>query len=203
MNIIKRLYQPHCALCRLYPATREHALCTDCWADLPWRRISLRQQDMSISIVWDYTWPIDRLIQQFKYQQRTDILPILRCAMTHPAPTHLDALVPIPMSKQRLQARGMNHAHLLAKALSRQWQIPIWAGLSRPQDTTRQQTLDRHARLHNLQHAFASQSPTPKRLLLIDDVLTTGATLQTARQCLIRAGAQQVDAWVLASSHQT
>lgn len=200
MRLFKILLRPSCVLCRLEPASTMHALCEGCYGDLPWRRTQLLKDQMPIDVAWDYAWPIDRLIQQFKYQQRLEVLPILRTAFAASAPQGYDAIVPIPMSTTRLQQRGMNHAQLLAQTASRVWQIPLWSGLIRPQDTARQQSLDRLDRLHNLAHAFRCQATPPARLLLIDDVLTTGATLLAARQCLQQAGARQIDAWVLASA---
>lgn len=200
MSFFNMLLRPRCALCGLAPASTMHALCDGCYGDLPWRRTQLRKDQMPIDVAWHYAWPVDRLIQQFKYQQRLDILPILSTAFPATAPQHYDAIVPIPMSNTRLQQRGMNHAQLLAQTASRLWQIPLWSGLIRPQDTVRQQSLDRQDRLHNLAHAFHCRATPPARLLLIDDVLTTGATLLAARQCLQQAGASQIDAWVLASA---
>ena len=202
MSLFNLVIRPRCALCRLEPARTTHALCEGCETDLPWRRTQLRKDQMSIDVAWDYAWPIDRLIQQFKYQQRLDVLPILSCAITPAAPSGVDAIVPIPMSNARLRQRGMNHAQLLAQAASRRWNIPIWSGLTRPQETSRQQSLDRQDRLDNVSQAFVCQSAPPARLLLIDDVLTTGATLLAARQCVIAAGAAHVDGWVLASAQR-
>lgn len=202
MSIFNALLQPRCALCRLEKAAAKQVLCLACEADLPWRRDQLHKDQLTIHVAWQYAWPIDRLIQQFKYQQALEILPILACALPPTAPCLVDAIVPIPMSDRRLQQRGMNHAQLLAHAASRRWQIPLWSGLTRPQDTTRQQSLDRQDRLDNLAHAFACTAAPPTRLLLIDDVLTTGATLLAARTCLQMAGAVQIDAWVLASAQQ-
>jgi ComF family protein len=154
---------------------------------------------MTVYSGFDYDWPIDRLIHLFKYQARLDLLPILIQGLTTHATPAVDALVAVPMSAQRLRERGFNQAHILAKALGQQWGIPVWQGVERQRHTLRQQSLDRLDRLDNLQNAFAVQPCPPTRVMLIDDVFTTGSTLQTLAQTLSNAGVQQIDASVIAS----
>lgn len=110
-----------------------------------------------------------------------------------------DALVPIPLSTQRLRQRGYNQALLLARQLDRAKVRPQW--LERLHDTPAQSRLTRAQRLRNLRGAFATAGDAPVAglsIVLIDDVMTTGATLYTAASVLRGAGARSVNAIVLA-----
>ena len=106
-----------------------------------------------------------------------------------------DTLIPIPLSRQRMRERGYNPAAQLAAYLSpEKCQALV---LQRIQHTEAQSLLTRAQRLRNLRHAF--EVPTAQRhrlsglhVLLIDDVMTTGATLAVATRCLLQAGAAQV-----------
>ena len=118
-----------------------------------------------------------------------------------PALDNADVLVPLPLSTQRLQERGYNQALLLARALD-----PAKAAsdvLLRILHTPPQSTLARKDRLHSLQHAFAVHpfnvaQVRGKRVVLVDDVMTTGASLHAASSVLRQAGACQITALVLA-----
>ena len=118
-----------------------------------------------------------------------------------PALESADLLLPMPLSAQRLQERGFNQAQLLARALS---PTKIDSGLLlRIRDTVHQTGLDRAMRMRNLRGAFAVEPLRAdvlrgKRVVLVDDVMTSGATLREAAAALRRAGAARVDAWVLA-----
>lgn len=192
-------WHQHCLLCGTTPAPAQQPLCHGCHADLPWSAQPVFLfQDMTVYSGFDYGWPINRLIHLFKYQARLDLLPILIQGLTTHATPAVDALVAVPMSAQRLRERGFNQAHILAKALGQQWGIPVWQGVERQRHTLRQQSLDRLDRLDNLQNAFVVQSSPPTRVMLIDDVFTTGSTLHALAQKLTHAGTQQLSASVIA-----
>ena len=179
------------------------SLCEGCHRDLPWRLDQIQMDQTEIQIIFDYAWPVDRLLHLFKYQQRLDLLPLFRHALQQQPRLDVDAIVAMPCSTTRLRQRGYNQAYLLAQQLSELWQVPIWPHLQRLQQQTAQQRLDRAERLSNLQNAFAVSAPhvPPARILLIDDVLTTGASFCTAADCLRRAGALQITGLVVASNH--
>jgi ComF family protein len=107
-----------------------------------------------------------------------------------------DCVVPIPLHPHRLRSRGFNPAGLLASAIARDVGIPVrHDGLRRMRDTPRQTGLGRRARRENVAGAFAwrmSRREPPRRAWLIDDVVTTGATLQAAARALQRAGVREV-----------
>jgi ComF family protein len=119
----------------------------------------------------------------------------------HPLPA--DGLIAVPLHPRRLAERGFNQSDLLARRLSMQCKIPfISRGLMRNRDTAHQVGLDAQERRANVGDAFVWQhdTPPPARALLIDDVLTTGATLEACAQALRAAGSREVRALVLARS---
>jgi ComF family protein len=153
-----------------------------------------------------YEWPWVDLIAAFKFQEQAGWAGPLATLMlsAHGAEDALeeaDWVLPIPLSAQRLAERGYNQSWLLAKQLS-----PSKADahlLLRSRDTPSQRTLPRAKRLANLVGAFAveplrAQQLRGKHVLLIDDVMTSGASLYTAARVLRQAGAAKVGALVLA-----
>ncbi|SDZ00483.1 comF family protein [Lysobacter sp. yr284] len=110
-------------------------------------------------------------------------------------------LVPIPLHRARLRERGYDQSLELARPLSRRLGLALSAsGLHRVRATAPQSRLDAARRRRNLRDAFAwtGNAAPPTHAILIDDVMTTGATLHAAARALRRAGAQRVDAWVCA-----
>lgn len=111
------------------------------------------------------------------------------------------ALVPVPLHRSRLRERGYDQALELARPLARRLGLRLCAGgLHRCRDTPPQSRLDAAQRRRNLREAFVwtCAAPPPAHAILIDDVMTTGATLHAAALALRRAGALRVDAWVCA-----
>jgi ComF family protein len=106
------------------------------------------------------------------------------------------ALIPIPLSARKLRLRGYNQASLIARELGRAWGIPVREDvLFRSRDTTTQTALTPGARLANVAAAFSAARRTAGAgAILVDDVLTTGATLRAAAQALVAAGWDHVTA---------
>ncbi|MBF0343006.1 MAG: ComF family protein [Nitrospirae bacterium] len=121
----------------------------------------------------------------------------LLCSMPIP---HADLMVSVPLTKNRLIERGFNQTLLLAHHLSREYRINLLDDcLVKVRDTGHQVKLSRQQRLSALHNAFEVKSDVKgKRLLLIDDVLTTGATINECAKMLLRAGATEVFGIVLA-----
>ncbi|MEO8581960.1 MAG: ComF family protein [Patescibacteria group bacterium] len=113
----------------------------------------------------------------------------------------VDFLVPVPLHRSRQRERGFNQAELLAKHLSKRWEIPIVNALHRPKATTPQAQLDRAKRLTHLTDAFnisPNSSITGKTIALIDDVTTTGTTLNECARILKNHQAKKVIGLVFA-----
>lgn len=112
-----------------------------------------------------------------------------------------DIVVPVPLHRRRLIWRGFNQSTELARAISRQLGAKVRnKALVRTRHTPPQTRLDRAGRLANIKDAFAANTDLvrDKRVLLVDDVFTTGATLRECARTLKRAGASHVDVLVLA-----
>ena len=110
----------------------------------------------------------------------------------------------MPTTTARLQRRGFDPVTILTHYLSQHWQIPIWRGVARVDDTLSQQGLSRAERLANLEDAFTLISPPPNvHLLLFDDVATTGASLKSLANTLHAADQRlQISAYALAHGNQ-
>ena len=116
-------------------------------------------------------------------------------------PGQIDMLIPVPDSDKKRRERGYNQALLLAKGVCRQTGIPLREDLLiRTQDTLRMRNLSASARYKNLKNAFIVQGNDVEfmRIMLIDDICTTGATLDACAQALYDAGAREVTGAVLA-----
>lgn len=152
---------------------------------------------------FDYGFPVDRLLPRFKFHRDLAAGALLgACLATATVnaarPT---ALVPIPLHTARLRERGYDQALELARLLARRHDLPLRTDLlARVRATEPQSRLDAKARRRNLRHAFAVHClpDAPAHVVLVDDVMTTGATLHAAAHALRRAGVHRVDAWVCA-----
>jgi ComF family protein len=150
-----------------------------------------------------YAPPLDRWLPRFKFHHdlaagRLLSQLMLEACATAPRP---DALVPVPLHRARLRSRGYDQALELAKPLARALALPLRTDLlARVRATSAQSSLHAVQRHRNLRGAFAPMAGCrpPAHIALIDDVMTTGATLHAAAQALLEAGATHVDAWTCA-----
>ena len=153
-----------------------------------------------------YAYPWSGLVADFKFRQHPgwahSFAQLLRATpWVEPALDAADMLIPMPLSRQRLQERGYNQARVLAHALDR---TKLADGvLLRMLDTPAQRTLPRSERLRAVQHAFAVDPLqvgrlAQRRIVLLDDVMTSGASLHAAARVLRAAGAVHITAMVLA-----
>ena len=113
-----------------------------------------------------------------------------------------EAMVPMPLTGRRLRRRGFNQAALLAAELARPLGLrSLRRHLTRVRDTPAQRSLARAERQRNVRGAFAVRRPLPaRRVALVDDVATTGATARAAAAALRRAGVEEVHVWVVAKT---
>jgi len=167
-----------------------------------------------------YAFPFDALVQQCKYAGATHLTAFFAeqmaqrsrsaSARTNPACQELvqcagsetkpDYLLPMPLHPNRLAQRGFNQAAEIARRLSPQVGIPWLAdACQRVRDTPSQAGLDLKTRQRNLRGAFACDMDlSGKRVALIDDVMTSGSSLNELARVVRKAGAVEIQAWVLA-----
>ncbi len=139
-----------------------------------------------------------------KYSEKTQLAsPLARLmARADAPPTHIDAIVAVPLHPRRLREREFNQSLLLARHLGRQWQIPVLINvLQRTRFTRPQTSLTKRERIKNLRRCFAVATPSiiaGKTLLVVDDVFTTGTTVNECAKTLRKAGARAVYVHTLA-----
>ncbi|MEN1960376.1 ComF family protein [Luteimonas sp. MJ246] len=150
-----------------------------------------------------YGFPLDRLLPRLKFHRDLAAGRLLAQAMAASLSRHAlpDALVPVPLHRSRLRERGFNQALELARPLGRMLGVPVRGDfLLRTRKTAPQSRLDAEARAGNLRDAFETgvRATPPPHVVLVDDVMTTGATLHAAADALFDVGVERVDAWICA-----
>jgi ComF family protein len=159
----------------------------------------------AVAVAWVYEGAVQRCVHALKYRGKRRVAGALAAALAEAlaeAPPGA-ALVPVPLHAGRLAERGFNQSAELARHLGRHWGVPVLDGrLERGRDTGHQAGLSRRDRLSNVTGAFVwrGAGPPPERAVLVDDVLTTGATLIACAEALRAAGAREVRAVALARS---
>ena len=152
-----------------------------------------------------YSYPIDRLMQRLKFgggalSQRLASVDFFAGMMLAHAPPAGDLLLPVPLAPARLRERGFNQALELARPLARTLRLRLETGiLVREKDSVPQSRLPWHKRRGNVRHAFACrQDLTGMVVVVVDDVMTSGATLGAIADVLRNHGAARVINWVAA-----
>lgn len=226
-DALARLWPQHCLVCGDACAGAGSAagrdLCSPCRHALPWNhsaclRCSLplpapaaacghcQRQPPPLSAVhaaFRYEAPLDRLLPRLKFHNDLAAGRLLGGLMADAlaGAERPDALIPLPLHRKRLRSRGFDQTLELAGPLAQRLQLPLLDDvLLRVRETAPQSRLDAPARRRNLRRAFAVRpgAALPSHAVLIDDVMTTGATLHAAAHALLRAGVTRVDAWVCA-----
>jgi ComF family protein len=198
------LAPPRCAACDA-PVAWLAAFCPSC-AQTVERPSNDDPRDIA---AFAYGGAVARAITRFKYEARPDLARPLGDLLARAVAAHSAALagclvVPVPLHRSRLAARGFNQAALLAARVARGMGEPaLPLLLVRDRDTSQQAKLDRRARAENVAGVFRVRQPERVRgrpVLLVDDVCTTGATLEACSRALIEARAGWVAKAVVARS---
>jgi len=196
-------------------------LCADCRAALPWNRVACPRcalpltspapacgaclarpppQD-GIRAAFLYRPPVDRLLLRFKFHGDLAAGRLLAGLMLEGLAdaARPQALLPLPLHRSRLRRRGYDQALELARPLARGLDLALDVrALERRRATAPQSELDAAARRANVRDAFRARPGVPPHVAVVDDVMTTGATVHAAVRALRRAGAARVEAWVCA-----
>lgn len=150
--------------------------------------------------VFIYDFPVDALIQACKYGGNLAIAAALGNALGKVVSESADFIVPMPLSAQRMRERGFNQALEIARRVSNITGIPLLSDACRKiMETQPQVTLPWKERAKNVRGAFVCDADfSGKRIAVVDDVMTTGATLNELARNLRQAGAAHISVWVVA-----
>ncbi|WP_245888681.1 ComF family protein [Halomonas denitrificans] len=219
---LRRALPGRCVFC-LAPLPDEAPWCVACFAGLPWNRPAcdgcgepqppaqaglrcgrcLRRPPAfdRAKVPLRYADEVAGLVQRFKFDASPRagslLLELLVAGLTPDERAWPEALVAVPLHPRRARERGFDQARWLARRLARRLDRPLVRAV-RLRDTPSQRGLDRGERRANLRAAFGVPAGLPGRVALVDDVMTTGATLEALAVACRRAGAREVVAWSVA-----
>ena len=198
---VKLIVSPLCTICGL-PFTAgegEDHLCGDCLTE--------RRYFTTARAVGIYQGTLQKAIPMFKYRMNTPLIKTLGDILITNCerllnPFAYDLLIPVPLHRSRLRERGFNQALILVREVENKIHLPLdYLNLQRIRDTQPQTSLKEKERKKNVRGAFGlreEQKVKGKTILLVDDVYTTGATVNECSRVLKKAGAKRVDVLTLA-----
>lgn len=209
-NFVNLLYPMHCHGCnKPLEAANKYHVCDLCISSVKYNamppfKIGIRGTRAHSACL--YEGALKELIHKFKYKGKTVLSKILSKFMIDYAaeallPLDIDLITVVPLHKKRLKEREFNQSLLLAGPISKEFDIPVKNILEKVRQTKYQNELLKKERLKNLKGAFSVCDKTDifeKKILLIDDVMTTGATLRECSRTLLNEGAKTVTCLTLA-----
>ena len=201
LNSVAFISHPVCVRCGkpfLTEATRDH-VCGNCLTQEPYFN--------RVRALGRYEGALETIIHNLKYKQKFSMVNLLNVLLEHKhnhaiAFPSYDLLIPVPLHRSRLRQRGFNQTVIVGNILKKKYRLPLHTNiLQRIAPTRSQVTLPVKARKANMQNAFRVKKPRSvegKTILLLDDVYTTGATMNECARVLKKSGASQVDGFVIA-----
>jgi ComF family protein len=222
--LVHRLFPVTCYLCLDAGQRPALDLCPGCEADLPGnepacplcaatvlvpgeschRCLRRRRAFDAAFVPYRYEFPLPELILRMKFRGALPLTRVLGCLLgrrlAERGDPRVDAIVPVPLSARREHRRGYNQAREIACFAARELGLPVEDRLARRVRETAEQTgLSAGARRRNLRGAFAIEArPVPARVAIVDDVMTTGATVESLALALRRAGCRRIEVWAVA-----
>ena len=186
------LAMAHCPSCALPSTTGE--ICGQCLKHPP---LFART-----TAVFDYSFPLDKLIQAMKYGEQLALAYAFAEKLAQRIDkNHLpDCIIPMPLHPVKLRERGFNQSQLLAAEIARGFDLELLShACQRVRDTPPQSALPWKERKKNMRDAFRCDADlSGRRVALVDDVLTTGASLNALAKAVQKCGAVEIEAWVVA-----
>jgi ComF family protein len=189
---LPRLGAPLCPRCAL--ASPGGALCGRCLAEPP-------RYDATVAAL-AYAFPADALIHALKFRGELALAPLLAGMLFRNIAAHekIDLMVPVPLSAKRLRERGYNQSAEIARGLAARAPLELFV-CERSRDTAAQIELPWSERRRNVRGAFRCTRGVSGTVAVVDDVMTTGATLDEMAGALKAAGAARVVNWVVARTY--
>ena len=216
LNVARARLPLSCALCAA--ETGRGPLCAACMEDLPWlseRRCEICALPLAtgricgacldrpphfarVEAALAYQFPADALVRAFKYRGRLALGRVLGELLASRVDRRIDAIVPMPLAIGRLAERGYNQALEIARIVAVGTGVPLFPDCCRKvTDTPPQASLPWKERARNVRRAFVCDRDLQgMRVAVVDDVLTTGASLNELARVLRKAGAVEVQGWV-------
>ena len=200
-GLLSALYPNKCLFCKKIMDILSKNTCADCEAALQFNGgfgNDIFKDISEIYAAYNYSEEVSAVIYRFKYEgKKTLALPIAHSLHSSLKDRFINAdfLLPVPLHKSRLKQRGYNQAAVLAAELGVLMKMPVCDGMLRIKNTKRQFDLGPEERLQNVADAFALKNDfdvTGKDVILIDDILTTGATASQCAKTLKQAGVGSV-----------
>lgn len=189
---LPRLAAEHCPICAL-PSPCS-GVCGECLKMPP-------PYDHTIA-AYRYAFPVDKLIQALKFREHLILANYLADALIPGIVLRPDCMIALPLHPLRLRERGFNQSMLLARRISNRLNIPLLHDFcERVRNTPAQSMLPWKERDKNMREAFACKPGSDvrgKHVAIMDDVMTTGASMSELARALKQAGASEVSAWVVA-----
>ena len=198
-SLLDLIFPPRCEVCR---KLGDEALCPECF-----NQVAFMKPALGIFSATKYEGVVRQAIQRLKFERRKRLaepLGVLLIKYVTHTPLlnmrEIDAFIPVPLHPRRRKLRGFNQAELLAGFLARYYDTPLVNALERTKETLPQFELPRATRLENVKGAFKVADPRAvynKRVLLVDDIYTTGATIAECSKSLMIAGSKRVEVLTL------
>lgn len=184
------LSAPHCPVCAL--PTLNGATCGRCLKRAP-------HFDRTVA-AFAYAFPLDKLVQALKFGEQLMLVNSLADKLMQRIEVRPDCIVAMPLHPARLRERGFNQSLELARRIAAKLDIPLSShACQRVRDTPPQSALKWKERGKNMRRAFTcTEDLSGKHVAVVDDVMTSGASLNEIALALRRAGAREVSAWVIA-----
>ena len=184
-----------CAVCGSEAHTDNHGLCDECASLIKTAGIvGCTEYIDSIYCAIHYTKHIAAAVHNYKYNDARYLSKFFASLIELPEEWHPDAVVPIPLHPKKLCKRGYNQSELIARELCERYGLVLDESLViRKKNTKSQRELDKTQRVENMKGAFsAAKAATGKRILILDDVYTTGSTMNECAKVLKANGALAV-----------
>ena len=184
------LIAPHCPMCAL--PTPNGATCGRCLKQAP-------QFERTLA-VFAYAFPLDKLVQALKFNEQLFLAHQLANKLVQRVDARPDCIVAMPLHPARLRERGFNQSLEMARHIAGQLNIPLSNhACQRVRDTPPQSALPWKERGKNMRKAFTcTQDLSGKHVAVVDDVMTSGASVNALAHALRQAGVREVSAWVIA-----